>query len=114
MAQTPAVSAVTLNRKVKSPDRRVAGVGGMAGLSKQKKLPVPLQPEEFSPPSENVKPKGLVIVPETTVPGAGWLKAMELMPVLPPSVSEAVFSPEMTRVKYEVRPSALIEFWVRS
>jgi hypothetical protein len=88
----------------------------MAVLSKQKKSPFPSQPLEFRPPSWKAKPDGEVIVPEVTVPGKGWLKAMALMPVrpalVPPSVSEAVFSPLIVRVKAAVRPSPLIEFSV--
>jgi len=45
-----------------------------------------------------------------TVPGAGWLKAIALIPVRPPSVSEAVFSPVIVSVKLAVLPPLVIEF----
>jgi hypothetical protein len=97
---------------VKRPDRGVVGVGGIAVLLKQKKPPDPSQPLAFRPPGWKRKPVGEVIVPAMAVPGDGSVNARAWMPVRPPSVSEAVFSPLIVRVKNAVRPFELIEFSV--
>src|SRR6476646_640129 len=89
------------------PAARAGDVGTDAGLSKQKKLPLPLQPPEFSPPSLKTQLAGSIITADAKL--AGGLNAIPSTPERPPSSSAAPLIPVISSVKRSVSGSAVVD-----